>query len=109
MIVDVRDEDRVGGHIDGSHYHPSDGFEESVHELRRTMVQSGSALVVFYCMNSQVQPTARTGCAHVSWVQIRGRLCAGRLQQLCDFYAKKKAAPGPDVRMCVPSRPSAFD
>jgi len=53
LVVDVRDEDRVGGHIVGSVNRPSIEFLASVDKL--VTDTQGVPLVIFHCALSQVR------------------------------------------------------
>lgn len=52
-VVDVRDDDREGGHIKGSHNAPSSDFLQKVDELVK--LTKGVPIVVFHCALSQVR------------------------------------------------------
>eukprot|EP00656_Telonema_subtile_P020389 TRINITY_DN2150_c0_g1_i5.p1 TRINITY_DN2150_c0_g1~~TRINITY_DN2150_c0_g1_i5.p1 ORF type:complete len:177 (-),score=39.28 TRINITY_DN2150_c0_g1_i5:102-632(-) len=65
VVVDVRDEDALGGSIRGAVHCPSDGFAEGLPKVCETVRWRPGCTVVFLCMTSQ----------------IRGRLCAGRFVQ----------------------------
>jgi len=53
LVVDVRDEDRVGGHIVGSVNRPSTEFLASVDKLVKDTQKV--PLVIFHCALSQVR------------------------------------------------------
>ncbi|VDC00731.1 unnamed protein product [Peniophora sp. CBMAI 1063] len=53
LVIDVRDDDHVGGHISGSHHLPSQKFLDSVHDLvNRT---KDIPIVIFHCALSQAR------------------------------------------------------
>ena len=52
-IVDVRDDDRIGGHIKGSHNSPSSDFLNKVDELVKQT--KGVQTVIFHCALSQAR------------------------------------------------------
>ncbi|KAK6416916.1 Cdc25 phosphatase Ibp1 [Oleoguttula sp. CCFEE 5521] len=57
MVIDVRDEDHVGGHVATSQRVPSKAHGSSISELVRTM--QSKKTVVFHCTQSQHRgPTA---------------------------------------------------
>lgn len=56
-IIDVRDDDHVGGHISSSTHVPSSTLDHRIPEIVRTM--AGKEIVVFHCALSQQRgPTA---------------------------------------------------
>lgn len=56
-VIDVRDDDHVGGHINSSTHVPSSSLDHRVPEIVRTM--AGKEIVVFHCALSQQRgPTA---------------------------------------------------
>lgn len=56
-IIDVRDDDHVGGHIKSSTHVPSSSLDHRIPEIVRTM--AGKEIVVFHCALSQQRgPTA---------------------------------------------------
>ena len=50
-VIDVRDDDHVGGHISSSTHVPSSSLDHRIPELVRTM--NGKEIVVFHCALSQ--------------------------------------------------------
>ena len=52
-IIDVRDDDHIGGHIKGSTHVPSATFPECLPELVKKL--EGKEVVVFHCALSQVR------------------------------------------------------
>ncbi|TCD64510.1 hypothetical protein EIP91_004006 [Steccherinum ochraceum] len=52
-VVDVRDDDRIGGHVKGSHNSPSSEFLAKVDELVRQTKDVQT--VIFHCALSQVR------------------------------------------------------
>lgn len=50
-VIDVRDDDHIGGHIAGSTHVPSSTLDYRVPELVRTLQRK--KVVVFHCMLSQ--------------------------------------------------------
>ncbi|MCJ1393080.1 hypothetical protein MMC18_005952 [Xylographa bjoerkii] len=56
-VIDVRDDDHVGGHIYSSTHVPSSTLDHKISELVRTL--SGKDIVIFHCALSQQRgPTA---------------------------------------------------
>ncbi|MCJ1314696.1 hypothetical protein MMC15_000008 [Xylographa vitiligo] len=56
-VIDVRDDDHVGGHIFSSAHVPSSTLDHKIPELVRTL--SGKDIVIFHCALSQQRgPTA---------------------------------------------------
>ena len=56
-VIDVRDDDYIGGHIKGSQNVPSSALDYRIPELLRTL--KGRDMVVFHCALSQQRgPTA---------------------------------------------------
>jgi rhodanese-related sulfurtransferase len=53
IVIDVRDDDRVGGHIAGSIHVPSETFLTSVDDLIHDPAVSGAKKVVFHCALSK--------------------------------------------------------
>lgn len=51
LVVDVRDEDRAGGHVAGSLHVPSESFHHDIERVR--LAARGKQIVVFHCMQSQ--------------------------------------------------------
>ena len=68
VVVDVRDEDRRGGHIVGSVHAPSRSFEPGTLLDRFPKSDGKSVLFIFHCMMSQV----------------RGPSCARQMQKHID-------------------------
>ncbi|EPE06493.1 phosphoprotein phosphatase-like protein [Ophiostoma piceae UAMH 11346] len=52
-IVDVRDDDHIGGHIKGSLHYPSGNLDVTLPTLVRKVQDSGAEAVVFHCALSQ--------------------------------------------------------
>lgn len=50
-VIDVRDDDHVGGHINSSTHVPSLSLDHRIHEIVRTM--AGKEIMVFHCALSQ--------------------------------------------------------
>lgn len=59
VVVDVRDDDRIGGHVKGSIHAPSTNFLVHLPHLREQTLNKRR--VVFYCQFSQQRGPA---CAH---------------------------------------------
>ncbi|KAL9647464.1 hypothetical protein ABK040_006825 [Willaertia magna] len=53
LIVDVRDDDYIGGHIKGSIHYPFSSFEESVQKINQYLKDNDKDTIVFYCMYSE--------------------------------------------------------
>jgi rhodanese-related sulfurtransferase len=53
LVVDVRDEDFVGGHVAGAMNVPSEEFRETMHTIHTAA--AAKQLVVFHCMKSQMR------------------------------------------------------
>jgi rhodanese-related sulfurtransferase len=62
VVVDVRDDDRAGGHIKGSINVPSNGFLMAVDELVRDTLKKEVETVVFHCALSQVRYVYSAAC-----------------------------------------------
>ncbi|KAK6428302.1 Cdc25 phosphatase Ibp1 [Oleoguttula sp. CCFEE 5521] len=67
-VVDVRDDDHVGGHIKSSHHVASGTHDVALSELVRKL--EGKEVVVFHCMLSQ----QRGPKAAINYVRERERL-----------------------------------
>ena len=52
-VVDVRDSDRAGGHIKGSHHLPSESFLSNIDEYAVKWPKDSK--IVFHCMMSQIR------------------------------------------------------
>lgn len=57
-VIDVRDDDHVGGHINSSIHIPSSSLDHRIPEIVRTM--AGKEIVVFHCALSQQRGPAAT-------------------------------------------------
>jgi len=55
LVVDVRDEEYAGGHIQGALHYPSSTFEARMDELCKVVHEKGVPCVVFYCLRSQLK------------------------------------------------------
>ncbi len=68
LVVDVRDDDREGGHVSGSMHVASRGFSQAIDEIEQA--GEGKELIVFHCMHSQQRGP---GCAAFMASQVRAR------------------------------------
>lgn len=59
-VIDVRDEDFIGGHIKGCLHYPAATFEETLPDLQLKLKQNGIKDVVFHCALSQVRGPSST-------------------------------------------------
>ncbi|KAH8082000.1 Rhodanese-like protein [Cristinia sonorae] len=96
-VVDVRDDDRIGGHIKGSHNSPSSVFLDKVNELVEQT--KDVPVVIFHCALSQVRgpKAARIYSETRDLLQIDGKdsqhevyILRGGFQ---DFQAKFRKDP----------------
>ena len=96
-VIDVRDDDHVGGHIFSSAHVPSSTLDHKIPELVRTL--SGKDIVIFHCALSQQRgPTAAR-----RYARERARLLSGitRIDSVASPETRdveaEKTGYGPDV------------
>lgn len=59
-VIDVRDDDFIGGHIKGCYHYPAATFVETLPELQAKLKQNNINDVVFHCALSQVRGPSST-------------------------------------------------
>lgn len=59
-VVDVRDDDFIGGHIKNCYHYPANKFVESIPDLQKRLLDNGINDVVFHCALSQVRGPSAT-------------------------------------------------
>jgi len=59
-VVDVRDDDYVGGHIRGCYHYGSHNFAATLPELQARLIENDINDVVFHCALSQVRGPSAT-------------------------------------------------
>jgi len=103
VVVDVRDEERSGGHIQGSVHYPSSTFDNRVDELCKHVNNTEPSCVVFYCMRSQLKAPA---CCHQFSNVLWDTYGPSRITRTCvlqhgfvDFLGKSGARQGRDDKL----------
>jgi len=80
LVVDVRDDEYSGGHIEGAQHYPSSSFEHRLDELCDKIHAAGVPCVVFYCLRSQLKAPQ---CCHSCAERLVERYPVERSTRMC--------------------------